>query len=119
MKRVIIPLDGSELDDHAVSLGERMAEAFGATIELIYVLTATPQCRPGKYRTRWRWIVTSIASPRASHRDSQRRLPYWRAIRAKSCSPSARTRGALMVMAAHGKGAAEASLRQHGRPACA
>lgn len=42
MQRVIIPLDGSELDEQAVGLGERMAEAFGGTIELVHVLTATP-----------------------------------------------------------------------------
>ena len=42
MQRIIIPLDGSELDDQAVGLGERMAEVFGGTIELVHVLTATP-----------------------------------------------------------------------------
>lgn len=42
MQRVIIPLDGSEWDAQSVGLGERMAEAFGGTIELVHILTTTP-----------------------------------------------------------------------------
>jgi nucleotide-binding universal stress UspA family protein len=38
MKRIIVPLDGSELSEKALGLGQVLARAYGATLELAHVL---------------------------------------------------------------------------------
>jgi nucleotide-binding universal stress UspA family protein len=38
MNRIIVPLDGSELSEKALGLGQVLARAFGATLELVHVL---------------------------------------------------------------------------------
>ncbi len=104
MQRIIIPLDGSELDEQAVGLGERMAEAFGGTIDLVHVLTATPVLAanvpdPVSIDGRLAGFATSL-SPRFSVRTSVLEGDPAEELLALS----ARAPGTMVVMATHGWG---------------
>lgn len=104
MQRIIVPLDGSELDAQAVGLGERMAEAFGGTIELVHVLTATPVPAmnvpdPVSIDVRLGRFAAGL-SPRFSVRTSVLEGDPAEELLALS----ARMPGTMVVMATHGWG---------------
>lgn len=53
-KRILVPLDGSELAEKALPQAEGLAEAFGATIHLVHVVSRLPMLeatRAGGFET--------------------------------------------------------------------